>query len=153
MKTHLPDGWRRTRGFTLIELLVTILIVAVLAAIAYPSYINQSRHSRRTEAKTALLDFGGREERNYSTNNAYTNLPASLGYAGAFPLAVGNGYYTVNVVVTAGAANVPATYTVTATAVGDQANDTPCTTFTYTQAGAQASADNLGNDTTPICWR
>jgi len=58
---------------------------------------SQVRKSRRTEARTALLDLAAREERFFSTNSAYTNVPANLGYAGTFPAPVGSSYYQVNV--------------------------------------------------------
>jgi type IV pilus assembly protein PilE len=145
------------RGFSLIELLTVVAVVALLAGLALSSYLNQARESRRTEAKTAVLDLAGREERNYSTTNSYTTTTASLGYAnGAFPFATVNGYYSLNVVVTAAAAGppvVPATYQITATAINDQVNDRLCQVYTYTQAGAQAAADNNANDTSVACWR
>jgi type IV pilus assembly protein PilE len=139
----------RTTGFSLIELMVTVLIVAVLVAIAVPSYIDKVRKSRRTEAKTVLLDLAGREERFYNTNNAYSALPADLGYgatSAAFPMTVGSGYYTVSVATNAGP---PATYTITAQPVAgsDQANDAHCTTFTLTNTGVQTSAPDA------TCWQ
>ena len=133
------------RGFTLIELMVTVAIVAILASIAVPAYQGQVRKSRRVEAKTALLDLAGREERLYATTNAYGSTPASLGYGagtGAFSLPVGNGYYNVTVATTAGP---PATFTITATAIGAQAQDTTCSTFTLTQTGVQTA-------TSATCW-
>ncbi len=47
--------------------------------------MSQIRESRRTEAKTALLDLAGREERFFSTNGStYSSATADLGYtAGA----------------------------------------------------------------------
>ena len=57
-----------SRGFTLVELMVVIVIASILMAIAVPSYKNSIRKSRRTDAKTALLDLAGREERFNSTN-------------------------------------------------------------------------------------
>ncbi|HHZ88190.1 MAG TPA: prepilin-type N-terminal cleavage/methylation domain-containing protein, partial [Chromatiaceae bacterium] len=46
---------RRTpKGFTLIELMVTIVIVAILASIAIPSYTGQIQKSRRAEATASL---------------------------------------------------------------------------------------------------
>src|SRR5438132_12993393 len=60
-------------GFTLIELMVVVAIVTILFSIAIPSYMSYIRQSRRTEAKTAVLDLAGREERFLSTNpTAYT---------------------------------------------------------------------------------
>jgi type IV pilus assembly protein PilE len=141
----------RARGFTLIELVVTMLVVATLAAVAVASYRSQVRKSRRTDAKTALLDLAGREERNFSTTNAYTAVPAQLGYTGAWPLSVGSGYYTVTVAVTAGAPGVPATFNVTATAVGDQASD-KCTSYYLDQTGVQASNGSTTTDALN-CWR
>jgi type IV pilus assembly protein PilE len=52
-----------TAGFTLIELMVTLAIAAILLSIVVPTYQAQVRKSRRTEAKTAILDFAAREER------------------------------------------------------------------------------------------
>ena len=64
-------------GFTLIELMVVVAIATILFAIAIPSYVTYIRQSRRTEAKTAVLDLAGREERYLSTNpTAYTDVPA-----------------------------------------------------------------------------
>ena len=86
----------RARGFTLIELLVVVVIGAILLAIAAPTYMTSIRKSRRTDARTALLYLASREERYMSSNNAYTNTAANLGYA-ALPTTVGSGYYTVTV--------------------------------------------------------
>jgi type IV pilus assembly protein PilE len=140
----------RASGFSLIELMITVLIISVLVAIAVPSYIDKVRKSRRTEAKTVLLDLAGREERFYNTNNAYSVLPADLGYgatSAAFPMIVGSGYYTISLATTAGP---PATYTITAAPVAgtDQAKDTHCTLFTLQNTGQQTSTPD-----TTTCWQ
>ena len=90
-------------GFTLVELMVVLVIASVLVAIALPSYISSARKSRRTEAKTALVDLAGREERYFDTSSppVYTIVPSQLGYgAAAFPVTVGSGYYSVTLVLT-----------------------------------------------------
>ena len=51
---------RRHAGFTLVELMITVVILAIVVSIAMPSYSVQVRKSRRTEARTALLDLAGR---------------------------------------------------------------------------------------------
>jgi type IV pilus assembly protein PilE len=146
---------RRTHsaGFTLVELMVVVVIVSVLVGIAVPSYINSARKSRRTEAKTALVDLAGREERYFDTSSppAYTATASNLGYgAGAFPMKVGSGYYNVNVVVTPPAGINSWAYTITATPVvgNDQAKDSHCQTFTLTNTGVQTSAPD-----TTTCWQ
>jgi type IV pilus assembly protein PilE len=140
-------------GFTLVELMVVVVIASTLMAIAIPSYIDKVRKSRRTEAKTALLDLAGREERFFNTNNTYSATPSDLGYgAGAAPLSmnVGNGYYKVTVAFTAPApaANSPGTYTITAVPItADQLKDTPCQVFTLNNLGVQTSSPNATQ-----CW-
>ena len=139
---------RKLAGFTLIELVVTMVIAAMLAAIAIPAYSNYVLQAHRTDAKTALLDLASLEERYFSVNNAYTAVPANLGYS-AFPATVGSGYYTISAPsVTVATAAAPATYTLTATAVGYQLKDTQCLTFTLTQAGVQAATPDPNNS----CW-
>jgi type IV pilus assembly protein PilE len=141
-------------GFTLIELMVAVAIVGVLVAIAIPSYYSKVLKAHRTEAKTALLDLAGREERFFNTNNTYSQTPSDLGYgatAATFPMVVGSGYYTVSVTFTpyvGGATPVLPTYTITATATGNQTKDTSCLTFTLTSTGVQTSAPN-----TTACWQ
>src|SRR5882757_8794028 len=123
MAMQWTTGRADSRGFTLVELMVVIVIASILMAIAIPSYKNSIRKSRRTDAKTALLDLAGREERFFSTNGAYTATAASLGY-GAFPSSVGGNYYTINVAApVAGTATTVASFSITATPVvgSDQA--------------------------------
>jgi len=141
-------------GFTLIELMVTILVAAILLSIAIPGYQTYIRKSRRTDAKTAVLDLAGREETLFSTMNKYSTTPADVGYTGAFPATIGSGYYTINVAVTAPAANVVPTFLVTAVPVAgsSQAQDTACASFSVDQLGNQTALDSGGADNTQTCW-
>jgi type IV pilus assembly protein PilE len=59
------------RGITLIELMTVLMIVAILAAIAIPSYSQYVRRSHRAEAKTALLENAQYLERNFTVSNSY----------------------------------------------------------------------------------
>jgi type IV pilus assembly protein PilE len=135
---------RRIAGFSLIELMVTVAVAATLAAIVIPTYQSQIRKSRRTEARTAVMDLATREERYYSVNNDYSSSALQLGYGGTDAqintMSVGAGYYTVTVQSFAAAPPAPATFTITATAVGTQAKDTGCLTFTVDDKGTQTSA-------------
>jgi type IV pilus assembly protein PilE len=147
-------------GFSLIELMIAVAIVAILAAIAFPMYTKQVQHSRRVDARTAVLDIAGREERYLSTNSSYTNSAANLGYTGAaaFPMTVGSGYYQGNVTVTAAVPPLGPTYTVFAIPVAGspQLNDLACQYFSVTNTGAQfssASSAGGGANTAAICWQ
>jgi type IV pilus assembly protein PilE len=156
MITRPPTRPHRHRGFTLIELVVAMLIASILAAIAVSTYSSQVRKGRRVEAKTALLDLAGREERNLSATNNYSSVAASLGYMGNFPVVVGSGYYQVSVAVPDPAnipgAGQPPTFLLTATPLGMQVKDTECATYTVNSQGTQKAVDNGGNDTTTTCW-
>jgi type IV pilus assembly protein PilE len=146
-------------GFTLVELMVTLVVAAILLTIAIPAYQTQIRESRRTEAKTALLDLAGREETLYSTLNLYSVTPTDVGYLGAnFPIQVGSNYYSVNVQVPNPNAvvTVPPTpsFLITATPVGgtSQALDAPCQSFAVDQLGNQTAKDAGGAANNKTCW-
>ena len=161
MQARTVPSLSRTAGFTLIELMVVVVIATILVSIAVPSYMSQIRESRRTDARTALLDLAGREESYNASMNAYTNVAANLGYA-AFPATIGSGYYQITVVCVAayGAAlacdpnaNAPTgpSYYLTATPVAgsSQASDGQCTSFSVDSLGNQFST---GTATTQTCW-
>jgi type IV pilus assembly protein PilE len=140
-------------GFTLIELMVTLVIATILLTVAIPGYQSFIRKSRRTEAKTAVLDLAGREETLFSTKNVYSAVAADVGYT-VLPSPVASGYYTISVAVTAAAAGVAPTFTVTAvpSAGSTQLQDTACQSFTVDQLGNQTALDSGGADNTPTCW-
>lgn len=58
-------------GFTLIELMVAVAVVAILAGIAYPSYIDHVRKAKRAEGKVALMQLLQQQERFYSQRGNY----------------------------------------------------------------------------------
>jgi type IV pilus assembly protein PilE len=142
-------GGRRA-GFTLIELMIAVLIIGILTRLALPYFKNQIRESRRTDAKTALLDLASREERFYATNSMYTSAWTSL---------YSNNFSGTSLLVPD--ANSP-TYTIafsgtpTATSFAlaatpyttDQAKDY-CGTYTLNNFGDQG---NTGNTITTGCW-
>ena len=66
-----PVARARAGGFTLIEVMIAVAIIGILAAIAYPSYIEHVRKSRRTAAKSALSEAAQFLERNMTLYNCY----------------------------------------------------------------------------------
>jgi type IV pilus assembly protein PilE len=131
----------RNRGFSLIELLIAIVVVGVLAAIALPAYTSQLRKSARAEAQAFMTTAAGNQQQYLLNRRAYASSldPSSPGYVGVAPPADLNGKYTFAVVAAAG---LPPTFTLTATAIGVQAND-PCPTMFI---------DSAGNRNPPTCW-
>ena len=150
---------RSSRGFTLIELIVAMVIAAILASIAIPAYSSYVLKGHRTDAKSALLDLASLEERYFSTQNIYTGNATQLGYSVANPpFPVGSGYYNITAITlvaavppTATTSGTPATYSITATAIGNQLKDT-CTTFTITSGGVQSATGSDPSANTD-CWQ
>jgi type IV pilus assembly protein PilE len=150
-------GAAQSPGFSLIELMIVVVVLSILTAIAIPSYQRYVLKSHRTDAKTALFNLASMEERFFSTSSTYSTLPTDLGYsAGNFPFNTLNGDYAISqsgfvAAVPPSAlapAGTPATYAFTATAIGVQAGDTNCLTFTLDSHGAQTATPDPNND----CW-
>lgn len=141
-RSHLTAGGRQQRGFTLIEVMIVAAVVAILGMIAYPSYMDSVRKSRRAEAKSALSDLAARQEQFFNDNKTYADTTAKLNMATTTP----SGYY--NLQIAAGATGTLASsYLMTATATGIQMKDTKCATFTYASSGKKDSTP-AGN----TCW-
>ncbi len=69
---------KKALGFTLTEIMVTLAIISILAAIAYPTYTNQIRKLRRSDAKIALVELAGIQEDYYVKKNNYAGSFATL---------------------------------------------------------------------------
>jgi type IV pilus assembly protein PilE len=65
-------------GFTLIELMIVVVVIAILGAVAYPSYQDHTRKAKRAEGKTALLKAAQVQERVYSDRSTYVTDLAPL---------------------------------------------------------------------------
>ena len=109
----------RQSGFTLIELMITTAIVAILAAVAYPSYTRYIVRSNRTAAQAQMLDIANREQQFLLANRAYATKAVLEASGYSVPSNVSSRYsYTIDV----GAATVPS-HTITFTGIDTQAGD------------------------------
>lgn len=64
---------KTTRGFTLIELMIAVVIMGILASVAYSSYQGQVMRSNRSDATAALNDASQRLQRCFTLYNNYTH--------------------------------------------------------------------------------
>ena len=112
-----PIYARASRGFTLIELMIVVVVVAILAAVALPSYREYIRRSSREATQSQLIEMAGIQEKIFLNSNAYsadvaaayTGKPdGGLGATGAKSI---NGRYTLAATVNG------ATFILTATPV------------------------------------
>ena len=135
MKTLHAKG---KKGFTIIELMIVLVIVAILLAIAYPSYIKYVRKANRGDAQQLLMNWSINQEIWRSNNTSYATaaqLPAPA-----------SDHYDYEPSDLSGT-----TYTLTATAKDgdDQENDksrdnlTDCNVLSLNQSGVKGPA---------ACW-
>ena len=135
------------RGFTLIEVMIVVAIVAVLAAIAVPSYSEYIRRGHRADARAGLLQAQQWLERASTATGVYpTTLPTSLTWSSdatkRYTISFKNG-------------NTNAAYTLTATPrnPGPQAGD-KCGIYELSNAGVRGAngkqSGDSGYDTD--CW-
>ncbi|WP_075186605.1 type IV pilin protein [Teredinibacter haidensis] len=132
---------KKSNGFTLIEIMIVLVIVSILAAIAFPSYRSSVLKSHRTDAKETLLSAAALEEKIYMQRNRYSVSLDDIG--GAIS---SEGHYSISVSQT-----TLTRYLITATAIGPQVDDTSCYVFTINQAGLRKAQDSNGNEVTD-CW-
>lgn len=134
---------KQQKGFTLVELVIVVAIIAILAAVAIPSYRQYVVKAHRTDARRALLDLAGRQERYFYSHNTYADTLAKLSLSSS---TVDGGFYTVAV-----SAASDTDFTLTATAIGRQQRyDADCQTLTVTKAGTRQSTGSTDNN--PQCW-
>lgn len=159
---------RGVRGFTLMELLVTITIVAILAAIAIPSYTAYIDRGKRGAARSALMAAASFLERNFTTNGCYNfatvaNCQSQSGTAVTLPAALtrapaeGRASYILTADFSASVTGQA--YTLTATpcatagtcpAGSDPFTDARCGALTLTQAGVRG---RTGSEDLAVCWQ
>lgn len=159
-----PARHRCASGFTLIEVMITVAIVAILAAVAYPSYRDQVRRAARAEAKGAMLENVQFLERNYTVNSCYHRNDAACASAANVTLphtqspTAGTAKYNITVTFSADApCTLGQCFTLSAAPTGSMTGD-PCGTLTLTQASVRGSGDYDGDgtagdaDDTVACW-
>jgi type IV pilus assembly protein PilE len=146
--SHTPTtSMMRTRGFTLLELLITVAIAAILASIAYPSFMDAIRKGRRAEAVESITRIQQAQEQWRARNSSYTDdLEGATGLN--IPKTTPNGYYTLTVAVPNNALSA-SQYTITAAAAGSQVADTKCAFLSMRVVGGQLTYDSTSGQT---CW-
>ena len=132
---------RRMQGITLIELMIVVVIVSILAAVAYPNYQEFTARAKRNEARAALLRLATNQERFYLNNNTFTTQLTALGFSTTPTWDTETGYYRVRVT-NANASN----FTATATYLQGGSEDGKCRVFTIDGRGAKTSTPDTD------CW-
>lgn len=137
---------KHAAGFTLTELMIVVVIVGILAAIAYPSYQNQVIRSRRADGQAALMSLAQAQERYMARCGEYATSIAGdsdcdaegLGRSTDSP----EGYYRLSL-----SDSTTTRFTLTADAVSPQDIDTECDALTLSSTGVRDTT-GTGDD----CW-
>ncbi|WP_116811917.1 type IV pilin protein [Steroidobacter cummioxidans] len=108
------------QGFTLIELMVTLMIIAILAAIAVPSYRQHMIRANRTAAKEAMMDIANRQQHFLLANRRYADKSAFEATGYTLPAEVSS-HYTWSMGPIEGMSRP--TFQITFTPIGSQSSD------------------------------
>lgn len=130
---------RKQSGFSLIELMIAVVIVSILAAVAWPSYQDYTRKGNRSAAQQVLLEISTKQAQYMLDARGYT---ATIGSGGLNIARDGwtctatcvNSYYTISVVVDNTA--TPPSFTATGTPISTSIQ-TSDGTLNYTNLGTK----------------
>lgn len=141
----------RQTGVTLIELMIVVIIVGILASIAYPSYQEYVRRGNRAEARGILLETAQFLERNYTLANRYDQTSAGVAITNTslpFQTSPKTGTKKYDIAV-----NFPDTqsFGLSAAPTGSMAGDA-CGTITLTNTGLKGAAGQTTAAIVDQCW-
>lgn len=147
---------RRLAGFTLPELLIVMVVVAVLASIAVPSYRSYMLRAYRADARLVLMEAAQWLERHYTMSQSYalstqgTAIDSTaLSGAGLDKAPKGSSGASVRYNISFSAGPTATGYTLQAVPTGGQTGDTACGTLTLTNLQVRGVS---GTDTVEKCW-
>jgi type IV pilus assembly protein PilE len=135
-KVEISVKSQKQRGFTMVELMIVVAVIALLSAVAIPSYTKYAARAKRSAAESAMLGMANKQERYMLDARAYATSLSGLAYT--VPSEV-SPYY--NISITADNSAAPPTYTITAAPKGSQATaDALCGTLTLNSVGTKSAA-------------
>lgn len=120
---------KKQLGFTLIEVMIVVVIIGILASIAYPSYTNYVLRTNRAEGAAHIMRVLQAQERHHSQNMTYTATLTDLG----IPESSETNRYRITEIEACTGSSLAHCVQVTATATRD---DPTCLTMTRTSRGA-----------------
>ena len=132
-----------SKGFTLIELMIVIAVVAILVALAIPSYTQYIRKANRGEAQQLLMNWANNQEIWRASHTKYANkddivVPTHDKYV----------FKVTN--------EAAKTFTLTATPGGDQAKDEErgksCDPLSLDQSNTKGPQYDVSGTLTTFCW-
>lgn len=130
---------KQVKGFTLLEVMVTVAIIAILAGIAYPSYLSHVKSTKREEAKRTLVEAAQQMESYYAMHLGYASAATGTNLDIYSTTPDFDKIYTLTVVSIS-----DSSYKIKASPKGPQAGDS-CGALTITNTGV-TSAEIEG------CW-
>lgn len=92
----MTGKYRYSQGFTLLELMITVGIIGIIAALAFPQYMNRVTETRRGDGAGMLTRVMQSQERFFINNLTYTVDLRNLGYSAASSVDSSEGFYKVS---------------------------------------------------------
>jgi type IV pilus assembly protein PilE len=150
------------KGFTLIELMVVVLIIGIIAGIAYPNYSRFVIDSRRTAAQNFLLQAAAQQEKFYTQCGYYASGFSAVAGANVCGAGAGTGvlgmtassndveYYNPLTIAVGPSGDIATSFALTAAPNGPQLTNDTCGSITYNSAGQKG---RTGSAPMEKCWK
>ena len=144
---------KKAAGFTLIEIMIAVAIMGILAMVAYPSYQNSVRKSRRADGIAAALAVQVAQERFRGSCKFYAENLGGADVCGATASAStvaanatsNDGFYTLSITASSASGN---SWTLVVAPTGNQTADTTCSPMRLTFSATYPQGQKLPAE----CW-